>query len=376
MKAELQIIPVSNKRQFRRFIMLPWKLYRDDPNWVPPLILDQKKLLDRKKNPFYAHSAAEFFLAVRNGEVVGRIAALVNDNHNKFHEEQTGFLGFFESIEDYEVTHALLETAEQWLRERNMKIMRGPMNPSTNDTCGFLLEGFNSPPIVMMTYNPPYYLEFMEKYGMQKAKDLYAFYMETNTPISEKIKHITELVRRRHNITVRTINMKNFHQEVKVIKQIYNRAWSRNWGFVPMTDEEFNHLAKDLKPVVEPELLLIAEVNGEPAGFSLAIPDFNQALKRINGRLLPFGILKLLWYSRKIDMVRVITMGVIHKYQKLGIDAVFYYETYTRGSAKGFWRGEFSWILKDNYSMVNTLEKMGATVYKKYRIYEKSISKV
>ncbi|RKY92462.1 N-acetyltransferase [candidate division KSB1 bacterium] len=373
MNSELQIIPVTNKRQLRRFIMLPWKLYRNDPNWVPPLIMDQKKLLDRKKNPFFAHSTAEFFLAVQNGNVVGRIAALINDNHNKFHKEQTGFFGFFESIEDYQVAYALLQTAEQWLRQRNMALLRGPMNPSTNDTCGFLLEGFDRPPVIMMSYNPPYYLEFMEKYGMKKAKDLYAFYMETTTPMSDKIKRIAELVRRRHNVTIRSIDMKKFNQEIETVKYIYNQAWSRNWGFVPMTDEEFYHLAKDLKTVLEPELVLIAEVNGEPAGFSLALPDFNQALKRINGRLLPFGIFKLLWYSRKIDMLRVLTMGVIHKYQKLGIDAVFYYETYNRGKAKGIWRGEFSWILEDNYPMVHTLKKMGATVYKKYRIYDKLI---
>jgi len=369
----IKIVPVRSRRERMKFIKLPWKIYKGDKFWVPPLISDQKKLLDQKKNPFYKHSEVELFLAMSDGEPVGRIAAIVNHNHNRFHNEKVGFFGFFECIDNYEVAEELLNSAKEWLRQKGMEIMRGPANPSSNDTWGLLLEGFDSSPVIMMTYNPPYYLEFMERYGLRKSKDLYAYFMDKNVTMPEKFHQIAEQVARRENIRIRNLNLKDFKAEVERIKYIYNNAWARNWGFVPMTDEEFDHLAKDLKPIVDPDLVFIAEVNGEPAGFSLTLPDYNQALRRINGRLFPFGLVKLLWYSKKIDMVRVLTLGVIHKYQKLGIASVFYLKTYEKGIEKGYYKGEFSWILEDNVLMNRALKRMGAKIYKKYRIYEMEI---
>ncbi len=374
MSSDVTIKPVQSKRDLKTFIKLPWEIYAGDPNWVPPLIMDMKNLLDKEKNPFWKHSEGEYYIAWRDGQPVGRIAAIINDNHNTFHEEKVVFFGFFESINDENVAHKLLDTVEKWGKERGMTIMRGPMNPSTNDSCGFLLEGFNSPPVVMMTYNPRYYLDLMEAYGLKKAKDLYAYFMDSSVPIPDKVKHIAELIRKRNNISIRSANLKKWDQELHLVKQIYNDAWSKNWGFVPFTDEEIDHIAKDLKPIIVPELAIVAEIEGEPAGFSLSIPDYNQALIHVrNGRLFPTGLAKLLWYKRKIDTIRVIIMGVRHKYRKMGIDAVFYYETYTRGINMGYYKGEFSWILEDNAPMNHTLEKLGSWVYKKYRIYEKAI---
>ncbi len=374
MSSDVTIKPVQSKKELNTFIKMPWKIYAGDPNWVPPLIMDMKNLLDKEKNPFWKHSQGEYYIAWRDGQPVGRIAAIINDNHNSFHEEKVVFFGFFESINDENVAHKLLDTVEKWGKERGMTIMRGPMNPSTNDSCGFLLEGFNSPPVVMMTYNPRYYLDQMESYGLKKAKDLFAYFMDSSVPIPDKVKHIAELIRKRNNISIRSANLKKWDQELHLVKQIYNDAWSKNWGFVPFTDEEIDHIAKDLKPIIVPELAIVAEIEGEPAGFSLSIPDYNQALIHVrDGKLFPTGLLKLLWYKRKIDMIRVIIMGVRHKYRKLGIDAVFYYETYTRGINMGYYKGEFSWILEDNAPMNHTLEKLGSWVYKKYRIYEKAI---
>ncbi|GBD92678.1 hypothetical protein BMS3Abin05_00252 [bacterium BMS3Abin05] len=376
MASQVTVRPVQSKKDLKTFISIPWKIYANDPNWVPLLKMDMKNILSKEKNPFWKHAEGEYFIAWRDGEPVGTIAAIINHNHNSFHDERTGFFGFFESIEDESVAHALLNAAEQWIKERDMKIFRGPMNPSTNDSCGFLLEGFNSPPVIMMTYNPRYYLDFMESYGLKKAKDLYAYFMDGLTvPLPEKVKHVTDLIRKRNNITIRSANMKKFDKELQIVKQVYNDAWSKNWGFVPFTDEEIDHLAKELKPIIDPELAIVAEVNGEPAGFSLALPDYNQALIHVrDGRLFPTGLIKLLWYKRKLNALRVIIMGMRHKFRNSGIDAVFYYETYNRGMAKGYTKGEFSWILEDNAAMNHTLEKLGSWVYKKYRIYEKALA--
>jgi GNAT superfamily N-acetyltransferase len=369
-EADVEIRVVKTKKDLNRFIKLPWTIYKGNQYWVPPLIMDMKKILSRDKNPFFKHSESEYFLALRRGDVVGRIAALVNDNHNEFHKEKTGFFGFFECIEDQDVANALFQNAADWIRSRGMDTMRGPMNPSTNDTIGFLVDAFDSGPVVMMTYNPPYYLGLAEDFGCKKSMDVYAYWFNAADPLPEKLLRVAERVQKKAGLEFRSINMKDFWGEVDKIHQVYNDAWSYNWGFVPMTDEEFHHLAKDLKPTVDPDLAFIAEFDGKPVGFCLTLPDYNQALKRINGRLFPFGLPKLLYYSRKIDQVRVITMGVIKEYQKRGIDALFYLETYRRGVAKGYKAGEFSWVLENNVMMNRTAELMGAKIYKTYRIYD------
>ncbi|MGB8657164.1 MAG: hypothetical protein WCE90_05200 [Candidatus Zixiibacteriota bacterium] len=369
----LSIKQVETKRDFIGFIKFPWQLYKDDPNWVPPLLVERKEFLDQRKNPFFKHSEVVFYLAKRNGQTVGRIAGILNHNHIKFHEEKAGFFGLFECVKDYEVAKALLDSVRGWLKSKGMEIMRGPANFSSNDEWGFLLEGFDSPPVIMMSYNPPYYLDFVEKFGMVKAKDLYAYFSDKSSLPPDRVVKMAESIKKKENIRIRPINMKEFENEVRRIKLIYNSAWSKNWGFVPMDDEEFDHLAKSLKQVIDPHLVFIAEADGKPAGFSLALPDLNQVLIRLNGRLFPFGILKLLWHTKirnKIDGVRIITMGVVHEFQKRGLDTVFYVDTYNVGVQRGYTWGEMSWILEDNVLMNRALELLGAKLYKKYRLYE------
>jgi GNAT superfamily N-acetyltransferase len=373
---DLNIIPAKKISDLKEFIKFPWQVYRDDPHWVPPLITERKEFLNREKNPFFKHAEVEFFLAKKNGKTVGRIAGIVNYNHIEFHQEKAGFFGFFECIKDYNVAQALLNTVREWLKAKGMEIMRGPANFSSNEEWGFLLEGFSSPPAIMMSYNPQYYLEFMERYGMDKAKDIYAYFIDESLPTPERVVRIAENIKRKVGIRIRNVNLKDFGNEVQRIKGIYNSAWSKNWGFVPMTEEEFDRVARNLKQIVDPHMVFIAEVDNKPAGFSLALPDFNQVLARLNGRLFPFGIFKLLWHTKirnKIDGVRIITMGVIPEYQKRGIDTVFYAQTYNVGVKRGYKWAEMSWVLEDNVLMNRTLELLGAKLYKKYRIYETKI---
>jgi hypothetical protein len=372
--SKIDIVEVKTSRQLREFILFPWEVYRGNKYWVPPLIMDMKKLLNKKTNPFFQHSTADFFLAKRDGKTAGRIAAILNNNHNKFHHEQTAFFGFFESIEDQEVADALLNHAAAWGRERGMNMLRGPMNYSTNDTCGLLIEGFDKIPAILMTYNPPYYIDLIERNSLRKAMDLYAWWGDHKEGIDEKIVRVGEAALRKQNIIIRTLDMKRFDDEVKIIKRIYNDAWSANWGFVPMTDAEFDHLAKDLKPVVNPKTVLIAMQGDEAIGFSLSLPDLNVALHKINGRLLPFGLLKVLYHSRKIHHVRVITLGVVRRLQKTrGLGAVLYLETFRRCVAAGFPAGEFSWTLENNDLINRGMELLKGKIYKRYRIYEKAI---
>jgi hypothetical protein len=367
---------ISTKKELAHFIKLPWQIYKGDPNWVPPLIMERKEFLDRKKNPFFQHADVVFYLAKQNGKTVGRIAGIVNYNHIKTHQENAGFFGFFECVKDNQVAKTLLDSVREWLKSKGMVIMRGPANFSSNDEWGFLLEGFDSPPVIMMPYNPPYYLEFMETYRMDKVKDLYAYYMEEYMHPPERVVKMAESIKKKENIKIRTIDMKDFANEVRRIKQIYNSAWSKNWGFIPMTDEEFDHLAKSLKQIVDPNLVYIIEVEGKLAGFSLALPDLNQVLIRLNGRLFPLGLLKLLWHTKirnKINCARIITLGVVPEFQKRGIETVFYVETFNEGTKRGYSRGEMSWILEDNILMNRGLQLLGAKLYKKYRLFEVQI---
>ena len=368
----ISVLPVRSAAERRRFIRFPWTVYRGIDAWVPPLISDFKKKLDTERNPFYEHAEIELFLARRNGAVAGTVAAIIDHHYNRFHDERTGFFGFFEAVNDDAVAGALIDAAAQWVRARGMERLRGPVNPSTAESVGILLDAYDRPPAIMMAYNPPYYPRLLQSAGLTKAKDLVALYMaERETPVSPKVARLAELVRRRHNVTIRSADLKQIDREMALLKLIYNDAWTRNWGFVPFTDAEIDYAADDLKMVLDPDLAFFAFVDGEPAGFSLAVPDFNQVLRRMNGRLFPIGVFKVLWYKRRIDLLRVVLAGVRHKYRNLALDAVFYYETYTRGTAKGFHHGEFSWVLEDNVAMRTTLEKMGARVYKRYRMYDR-----
>ncbi len=364
----LTLETLRNPRQLNDFFRLANRIYRGDPNWVPPLLMDQKNLLDPKRHPFYDHAQMTRLLA-RQGRVVGRICAIDNRAHVDYWQEPVGFFGFFECINDLEVAKRLIDAAAQWLQPRGLNVMRGPMNPSTNETIGTLIEGFDSPPVFMMTYNPPYYPELLEKCGLVKVKDVYA-YKVTKEDISERVVRVGELLRQRIKINVRPINVKNINADIEQVRTIYNSAWSRNWGFVPMTAAEFDHTAKDMKKILDAELAFIAEDDDRPVGFSLALPDLNVALRHINGRLFPFGLLKLLYYSRQIKNVRVLTMGVIEEYRNRGIDTLFYLETFQRGVKRGYDWAETSWILEDNVPMNRTMAMVGGKIYKRYRIYE------
>lgn len=373
MREPARIREIAPGESIKPFIDVAWRFNAADPQWVPPLRMAVTKLLNRDKHPFHDHAEVAYFIAEHNGEVVGRIAAIVNHLHNEFHNERTGFFGFFECENDPETARQLISAASGWLRARDMDRMRGPMNFSTNEECGLLVDGFETPPMIMMPHNPPYYARLMDAAGLEKGKDLLAYWLDDPNP-PERLVRGLERVLKRENTTIRSFDMKRFDAEVAAIKEVYNSAWSQNWGFVPMTDAEFAEMAKELKPVVDPDLCLIAEVAGEPIGFSLALPDLNQALKKLpNGKLFPFGIFKFLWAKRRLKGMRVLTLGFKPGYQHQGIGPAFYVKTLQIGSAKGYTYGEASWILEDNWDMRRPLEKMGGRAYKTYRIYETAL---
>lgn len=373
----IEIIHVDTDSDKNKFIEFPYSFYKNDKYWVEPLRFDVKNNLDEKKNPFYKHSKIRLWLAKKNGEIVGRIAGIINDNHNKFHNDKVGFFGFFECINDKNVSKMLFDKAAEFVKENGMDTLRGPMNPSTNDECGLLVDGFDKSPVMLMTYNPEYYIGLMEEYGFVKAKDLLAFWITNDIANDEammaKLKRVSDLILKKENITIRNVNMKDFKNEVQRIREVYNDAWERNWGFIPMTEDEFNFIANNLKLVVDPDYIEFAEINGKPVGFSLALPDVNQAIRGLNGKLFPFGFIKFLLNKKKINQLRVMIMGVKKEYHRKGIDAIFYRNIVATATRKGLKGAEISWVLEDNYAMKQTTEKLGGKVYKTYRIYDKLI---
>ncbi len=362
---------IRSKKDLLKFIKFQFSIYKNNDYWVPPLIAERKKILDRNKNPFFKHAEAEYFIAEKNGRIVGRIAAIKNDLHNSTHNDKVGFFGFFECINDQEVANKLFDTARAWLKEKGLVYMRGPANPSSNDEYGMLLEGFDDSPRILMPYNPPYYLELCSNYGFNKAKDLYAYKLENNKVVSsEKVARVAEIARKRSGIKITQLDMKNFDKELEKVKYVYNKAWEPNYGFVPMTDEEIDAMAKDLKPLVEPSLVLFGTIADELVGFAFVMLDYNQILKTMNGRLFPFQFLKLFTQKKKITWSRILTLGLIPKYQKKGLDAVFYWEIVNRAANIGIYLGEASWVLEDNDMMNRGAAAMNGTLYKKYRIFE------
>lgn len=369
--------PISSSADELKFIKSQWNFYKNDPNWVAPIIFDRKKLLNTRKNPFYKHSAMQLFLAEDNGAVVGRIAAIVNDNHNKTHNDKVGFFGFFECANDQKVADALFAAAADWLRNKGMDAMRGPVNPSMNDECALLVEGFDLPPVVLMTYNPPYYAQLIENAGLSKIKDLYAYILKQENYRSEKLMRLQKAIRERNKLTIREVDFKNkeqFRRDVATLKELYNSIWQPNWGFVKMTDEEFDFLAADLKQIADPRYTIIVEAEGKPIGFMLALPDINQSLiHRRNGNLLS-AAWHLLTKKKSINTLRIIVLGVLEPYQGKGIDAVLYFEAGERGLPRGITQGEASWVLEDNAEMNLALKNaMHGELYKKYRIYQQAL---
>jgi len=367
-------IELGNRRQLRRFIKFPWTIYRDDPNWVPPLIFEQRQFFTPGKNLYLSHSKAQLFMAFRGEEPVGRISAHENTQHSQVHKDGAGFFGFFECINDQPVANALFDAAAFWLRGRGLETMRGPMSFSVNHEVGLLIDPFDEPPFIRMTYNPPYYAGLIEGCGLRKIQDLYAYAMFESEDFPKRLRDIAGFVLEDPKLVVRTMDVRDFKNERDRIKKIYTEAWSENWGAVPLTEEEFDHIVGEFKLIYDRDLSFIAEYDGKPAGLSLVLPDMNQALKKAGGRLFPFGLLKILWHRRKITSWRMPVLGVLKKHRMRGIEAVFCCRTYDAAKKnRNYRKCELSWILESNTAANSLLRKMGARRSKAYRIYEKQL---
>jgi GNAT superfamily N-acetyltransferase len=371
----LEVRPVASRSDLTTFIKLPWRLYRNERHWVPPLLFERRQFLDRAKNPFFRHAEAEYFLAWRDGRPVGRITAQVDRHFNEFQGNDWGMFGFFECEEDPEAAAALLGAAEAWLRARGRDRMVGPMNFTTNDECGVLIEGFDQLPTVLTDYTHRYYPALLEGTGLTKAMDLLMWHLDVSerSKVHQAIWDIADRVESKHGITTRHFRKKDLNAEVDRFLEIYNAAWEKNWGFVPLTDDEVRHYAKQLKPLLDENWAMVAEKDGEVVGAALTLPDYNQVLVHMNGRLLPFGWAKFLWYRRKIDRVRVFALGVKREWQHTGVAAKLYemhYDSAERTPQSG---GEMGWILETNKAMNRAMEGMGGHVVRKYRLYERQL---
>lgn len=377
----MRVDRVSGRADLAAFINLPFTLYRDDPNWVPPLKADVRKLLDREKHPFYgggSDAEADFFLARDGREVVGRIAAILNHAHNRAHEENVAFFGFFETVNRQDVAHALLAAAEEWARQRGVDAVRGPANPSTNYECGLLVEGFDRPPVLMMTYNPSWYADLIEGAGYAKAKDLYAYYSPVHDASLQRLQKLGARAEKRNpGLTTRSADLRNFDQEVALIKELYNAAWEKNWGFVPVSDAEFDALAGELKDLVHPDLVRIASIDGEPVGFILTVPDWNPVLKDIGGALWrhPIKLIRHLLFTKaeSLEGIRLILLGMREGYRNRGIEALLFANGIEVALRAGYTWCEYSWILEDNERTKRAVRLMGGELYKIYRMYERAL---
>ncbi len=370
---DLKLHKVDTPAERDRFIRFPMQLYRDQPFWVPPLHRERKRFLDPGTNPFFEHAEVDLFLARQNGQrPVGRVAVIEDRAYNAFHGERTGFFGMFDTINEPAVADRLLTRAREWARDHGLHRLVGPMSLSTNHECGLLVEGFDSPPMVGIPYNPPYYAELLTRCGFGKAKDLLSFKIDHPRTLPRYLERASERIGRKNHFSLRTLQKRRFDEELARIWEIYNSAWESNWGFVPMTQKEFTFSAGQLKSVIDPDLCLIAECGGEPVGFSLTVPDVNQVLKKMNGTLFPLGWWQFLWNRKKIDRYRTLTLGVKPSARGRGIDVLFYTETFRRCIERKIARAEMSWILEDNAPMIAPLRRMGAVEYRRHRIYERS----
>ncbi len=374
-----QFHPANDRRALGRFVSLPFKLFGDNPKWVPPLKLQVREDLNTHKNPFYRHADIVLWNAVQNGEYVGRIAAVHDERHNEFHKENTGFFGFFECIDDQGVANALFDAATDWLRERGLDKVRGPANPSFNHTVGLQVSAYDHKPYIMMAQNPAYYERLVENHGFGKAKDLLAYEMTVYHEFPPRMTKLADRLVKKNQVTCRYIDMKRFNEELKLIRDLYNASWEKNWGFVPMDDTEFDHMAKSLKSMIWKELCIIAEKEGEAIGFILCLPDINEILVRNrNGRLFPFGLFRLLFGLRSsigaLTRTRVVTLGVKSKFRRTGVMNLLCLEAHRSSLKLGLKFGELSWVLEDNKDMVNIAEltcKGGP--YKRYRVFDKAL---
>ncbi len=380
----LTIHPARTLEEKREFAHFQWQVYRDDPNWVPPILSERMEFLDQDRHPFFGHADAEFFLARRDGKPVGTIAAVINHRHNEVHEEQVGFFGFFEVLQDREAAEALLETACNWVRDQGMTAIRGPENLSQNEEAGLLVDGWNGPPVIMMTYNPRYYVDFIEGAGFYKAMDLLAYmvdlykYGPRGENMPPKLVRVAEKIKKRGGFAVRQVDLSHFEEEVRRIKKIYNAAWEKNWGFVSMTEAEIDHLAANLRRMVDPKLIWVAEQDGETIGMLLNLPDLNQPLLKAYPRPgVPewWTMLKFAWYWKVrgcVDTLRGLVGGIMEERRGLGVMAVLMVEA-ARAALPKHRQCELSWILETNKPTRQLCEMLGGYVYRTYRIYEKML---
>jgi len=369
----LRVQKVSGAADVEAFIRFPFRLYDASAHWCPPLLLERREFLDPRKNPVYEYAKIQLFLALRGSEVVGTVAAIANGRYGQFHPEDrhVGFFGLFECVEDQAVADALFAAAAGWLGGEGLRVMRGPVNFTTNDIVGLLVDGFDDDPTIMMPYNHAYYGDLFETARFTKAKDLFAFRL-TEANYKGQIDSVAAKLQARGRIRIRPIDLGRFHEELEFVRTCYNSAWAKNWGFVPWTDRELAFIAKELKPLVEERFAFVAEIEGKPAGFSISIPDANQALRLARGRLFPFGLLRILWKLKvqKCTRLRTIAMGVLPEHRRRGIDVILVHHLIRNSVGTG---SEMGWVLEDNEPMLSMLRRLGAEKAKTYRVYDRPV---
>ncbi len=370
--SDIVVQPVASRRQRRQFLQFPWKLYRGDPNWIPPLRGHQREMVGYARHPFYERNEIQTFLAYRSGEVCGRIAAILNRGHIERYQEQLGFFGFFECIDDLEAAAALFEAVRAWFAERGIRRVRGPTNPSLNYELGLLIEGFDSPPTFMMTYNPPYYAQLIEGCGFRKCQDLYAYWGHVSMlpKVAEKLRPIALGIIEHLGVRIRTLDRSRFREDVEAFLHIYNRSLANTWGFVPMTEGEVRHMARGLKYLIVPELAVGVEIDGRLVGAVFGLPDYNPRIRQIDGRLFPFGFWRLLRKKHEIKRIRAISTNVLPEYQRQGLGLVLLHGLVPKAMEWGIEEAEFSWVLESNLLSRRSLEKGGAIRAKTYRLYD------
>lgn len=366
---------VSSKEEKKRFINFIYPFYKNEQHWVPPLRMDQKKLIDTDKNPFFNNAEIALFLAEKDGKDVGRIAAIIDHRYNDYHNTKTGHFGFFECIEDQHTANLLFRVASDWLKDKGMNKALGPASPGMLDTIGVLIDGFDKDPYVMMPYNFPYYDELIKNAGFSKEMDMFAYLVDTETVQVDRMERAMDIVKKRlGELKIRPVNLKKMDSEIKIIREIYNKAWKNNWGFIPLSEEEFAAAGKDLKMIIDTNYAHIAEIKGEPVAFSVGIPNINELIKNQNGKLFPFGLIKILWGKKKTKGLRTALMGVLPEWQGKGIDALLHHRSIKNGLKSDVNKeSELSWILETNTEMIRVAERIGGKHDKTYRMYSKKL---
>jgi GNAT superfamily N-acetyltransferase len=370
--SNLVVKPVQSRAEQRQFLELPWQIYRDIPQWIPPLRQNQKELVGFAKHPFYDDAKGQAFLALRDGKPVGRVHAIMHYPYFRRYKERRGYFGFFESIDDRDVSRALFDAAKAWFAENDVHAMRGPINPSLNYECGLLIDGFDKPPTFMMTYNPPYYPALIEDYGFEKTQDMYAFWGKTEmlSGLDKKLEFVVRECTRRFDVKLRRLDKRNFLREVKMFLDIYNQSLVGTWGFTPMSDAEIKHAAESMRFLIVPEMTTVAEVDGRPIGAVFGLLDYNPRIKQIDGRLFPFGFLRLLWNKKGIKKIRLISTNVVPEYQRWGLGVVLLSRLVPEALNWGIQEAEFSWVLESNHLSNQSLRRGGAIQERTYRLYD------